>query len=241
MVMTRALSTNLLRRCWLFLPLLVLLPLLAACAGASDASRSLTFDAQSDKAIVVIGTSVNSEQREGVGSGRSFSTFWVEYDPATERLVPDGATFKTAVVASAFSDEPAYLTPTVSVLEVEPGAYALIGAGFPHLMTTFVAPKPAQKDHLGRGQSWHFTVDPRVHIDPAAEVDRGNYLFTVAPGDILYLGHFEFMKWPHSDSVRGINYLQDAAAARAALADYPGISGIMVTYDPTTPPQSVSR
>ena len=43
------------------------------------------------------------------------------------------------------------------------------------------------------------------------------------------------------DRLISVDYSQDEAAARAALADYPGISGIMVTYDPTTPPQSVSR
>ncbi len=215
--------------------------LVSGCSGASTASKSLSFDATSDKAIVILGTSVTHEQQEEIRSGRSFSTFWVEYDPATDRLLPDGETFRTSIVASAFTEEPAYLTPMVSVLEVDPGAYALIGAGFPHLMTTFVRSKIGPKDERGRGQSWHFTVDPRVHIDPAAEVNRANYLFSVAPGEILYIGHFEFVKWGHSDTIRGINYEQDAAAARQALADYPGISGFMSTFDPARPPQSVSR
>jgi hypothetical protein len=221
---------------------LLLLGLFAAgCSGASSVPHSLTFDATSDKAIVILGTSVTGEQQEEIRSGRSFSTFWVEYDPATDRLLPDGETFETSVVASAFTEKPAYLTPMVSVLEVDPGAYALIGAGFPHLMTTFVRSKEGPTDGRGRGQSWHFTVDPRVHIDPAAEVTRGNYLFSVVPGEILYIGHFEFVKWGHSDSIRGINYQQDAAVARQALADYPGISGFMRTFDPARPPQSVSR
>ncbi|WP_193366769.1 hypothetical protein [Pelagibius marinus] len=215
--------------------------LVSGCSGAPGVSHSLTFDATSDKAIVILGTSVTQEQQEEIRAGRSFSTFWLEYDPATERLVPDGATFETSIVASAFTEEPAYVTPKVSVLEVDPGAYALIGAGFPHLMTTFVRSKEGQKDYRGRGQSWHFTVDPRIHIDPAAEVARGNYLFTVSPGEILYIGHFEFVKWGYIDSLRGINYQQDASAARQALADYPGISGIMKTFDPARPPQSVSR
>jgi hypothetical protein len=213
----------------------------SGCSGASTASKSLSFDATSDKAIVILGTSVSSEQQEEIRSGRSFSTFWVEYDPATDHLLPDGETFETSIVASAFTAEPAYLTPTVSVLEVDPGAYALIGAGFPHLMTTFVRSKDGPTDGRGRGQSWHFTVDPRVHIDPAAEVSRGNYLFTVSPGEILYIGHFQFVKWGHSDSIHGINYEQDEAAARQALADYPGISGIMGTFDPAKPPQEVRR
>lgn len=227
-------------RFWLFL----LLPLLAACAGSSDASRSLSFDGHSDKAIVILGTSVNRAQEEEIRAGRSFSTFWQEYDPASQRLLPGGGTFVTTVSAGAFSSTPAYLTPTVSVLEVDPGAYALVGAGFPHSASTFVKSKPssASTDEKGRVQTWTHTVDPRMHIDPAAAVSRPqNFLFTVAPGEILYIGHFQFVKWPLTDSLISVNYFQDAAAARAALADYPGISGVMVTFDPAKPPQSVSR
>lgn len=224
-----------------FAAALLMLLTLAGCAGSSGASRSLLFDSRSDTAIVVIATSVNREQQEEVTSGRSLSSFWMEYDPDSMHLVPGGKTFVTTVSASAFSDAPAYLKPTVSVLEVEPGAYVLVGAGFPHLMSTVVATKPGQQDHRGRGQSWHFTVDPRVHIDPSAAVNRGHYLFSVSPGEILYIGHFQFVKWDYIDSLRSINYAQDPAAARAALAAYPDISGIMVTYDFAKPPQSVAR
>ncbi|HMA14660.1 MAG TPA: hypothetical protein VKP12_07755 [Kiloniellaceae bacterium] len=222
--------------------MLLTLLLVGGCAGAPEASRSLRFDAASKSAIVVIGTSVTREQDEEVRSGRSLSTFWQEYDVATRRLVPGGKTFSTTVAASAFSAKPAYLTPTVAVLEIEPGDYALVGAGFPHLMTTFMAAKPGPQDERGRGQSWHFTVDPRMHIDPAAPVDpRHHFLFSVAPGEIVYIGHYEFLKPPYADTLVSINHYQDEAAARAALADYPGISGLMVTYDPARPPQQVSR
>lgn len=222
-----------------------MLTLLAAgCAGAPEASRSLRFDAGSDKAIVIIGTSVTRAQEENVRVERSLSTFWQQYDPGKGRLVPGGKTFHTKVVASAFSADPAYLQPTVSVLEIEPGDYALIGAGFPHLMTTYVSPRPTNlhNGYGGRRQSWHHTVDPRVHIDPEATVDRQrNFVFTVHPGEILYIGHFEFEKWGYRDSLRSINFTRDEAAARTALTDYPGISGLMTTYDPARPPQSVSR
>src|SRR3546814_20472203 len=89
------------------------------------------------RSIVILGTSVNHAQREEVRACRSLSSFWVEYDPDTLRLVPGGKTFLSKVEGGVFS-EPRYLKPTVSVLQVEPGYYALIGAGFPHLMTTFV-------------------------------------------------------------------------------------------------------
>jgi hypothetical protein len=217
--------------------------LLSACAGVPEASRSTTFDAGSGKAIVVIGTSVNRVQEEGVVSGRSLSTYWVEYDPGARRLVPDGKTFLTRIGGGVLS-EPGYLTPTVSVLEIDPGDYALVGAGFPHLMTTYVGSRPTNLHNysMGRRQSWHRTVDPRVHIDPAAAVDpHQNFLFTALPGQVLYIGHFEFLKMSFSDSLGAINYFKDEAAARKTLESFPGITGIMVTYDPARPPQSVSR
>ena len=216
----------------------------AGCSGAPEASHSLQFDRSSDKAIVIIGTSVTEAQKENARGERSLATFWLEYDPETRHLVPDGKTFQTKVVASPLSGEPAYLKPTVSVLEVEPGDYAMIGAGFPHLMTTYVRPRSTKllNGSGPRRYSWHHTVDPRIHVDPEAPVDpRANVLFTVLPGEVLYIGHFQFVKRGYSDSLQGINYEQDAAAARQALADYPGISGIMRTFDPARPPQSVSR
>src|SRR3546814_19170830 len=82
-------------------------------------------------------------------------------------------------------------------------------------MTTFVASKQNSGlvENMGELETWTHTVDPRRHIDPAAEVGRGrNFLFTVLPGEILYIGHFEFLKWDFSDRLRSLNYFQDAAA-----------------------------
>jgi len=231
-------------RGWRRVFLTALALLVTACSSAPEASRSLSFDATSAKAILLIGTQVNLAQEENVGVERSLSTFWQEYDPDSGHLVPGGKTFQTKVLASAFTAEPAYLKPTVSVLEIEPGAYALVGAGFPNLMTTYVAPRPTKllNGESGRRQSWHHTVDPRVHIDPEAAVDsRQHFLFSVLPGEVLYIGHFNFQKWPHNDSLRRLHHFQDEAAARKALAGYPGISGVMITYDPKKPPQEVSR
>jgi len=228
----------------LFSALAVLALAGAGCSGAPEASRSLRFDAASDKAIVIIGTSVTRAQEENVRVERSLSTFWQEYNPDSGRLVPGGKTFQTKVVASAFSAEPAYLQPTVSVLEVDPGAYALVGAGFPHLMTTYVSPRPTKllNGGSGRRQSWHHTVDPRVHIDPEAAVDPGrHFLFSASPGQIVYIGHFEFQKLSYPDTLHSINQYRDEAAARAVLAGYPGIVGAMTVADPRQPPQSVSR
>jgi hypothetical protein len=223
---------------------LLLALFVAGCSGSSTASKSLSFDAHNAKAIVVIATYVTRAQEENIRAGRSLSTFWLECDPDGDHLRPGGKTFQTSVVAGAFSAEPAYLQPTVSVLQIDPGAYALIGAGFPHLMTTYVSLKPTRLHNGGPGsrQSWHNTVDPRVHVDPGAPVDpQRNFVFTVQPGQILYIGHFQFQKPTHVDRLTSINHYMDEDAARAALADYPGISGAMITLDPARPPQSVAR
>ncbi len=223
--------------------MMLLVVVLSACAGSFDASTATQFDASSDTAIVLVGTSVSRPQDKGVGVVRRLETYWQEYDPSTLRLQPEGESFLTRVSAGAVSD-PQYLIPTVSVLQVDPGSYALIGAGFPHLMTLYVPPKDTmtQRDSRGRLQSWTHTVDPRRHIDPEADVDpRGNVLFSVEPGQILYIGHFTFEKWSYIDSLRSVDYSLDEEAARQVLEGFPGISGEMITLDLQNPAQSVSR
>jgi len=98
------------------------------------------------------------------------------------------------------------------------------------------------KNGGGDVKTWHRSVDPRRHMDPEAPVDpRGNFLFSVLPGQILYIGHFEFQKWEYIVILISINYYKDEAAAREALQEFPGIAGEMVILDPARPPQSVSR
>ena len=216
---------------------------LSACATSFDVSPSTEFDASSKTAIVVVGTSVSRAQDKGVGSVRRLETYWQEYDPSTLRLRPGGESFVTRVGASPVA-EPEYLSPTVSVLQVDPGSYALIGAGFPHLMTLYVPLKDSmiQRDSRGRLQSWTYTVDPRRHVDPEAGLDpRGNVLFTVEAGQILYIGHFQFLKYPYIDSLRSMDYSLDEESARDVLDAFPGISGEMITLDLQNPWQSVSR
>ena len=176
--------------------------------------------------------------QEEVRSGRSLETYWQQYDAEGRLLVPGGRSIVTSVDGGIFS-EPGYLKPTVSVLEVDPGAYALIGAGFPNFMTLFVRSNDPlsryKSDNPGQIQSWTYTVDPRRHINPEAPVDpKENILFSVAPGQIVYIGHFRFWKLPFSDKFASIGYSQDVAdvaAAREALKDFPGIAGDMTVQD----------
>lgn len=209
--------------------------LLSACAADLDADSSTEFGPSSEKAIIILGTSANPRQ-VFTWSGESLSTFWQEYDPTTRRLMKGGSTFQTKVLGGLFSRTD-YDQPTVTVLEVDPGYYALIGAGFPHLMTLFV------RSIDGRSQTSNsYVVDPRKHIDPQAKVEpRQNFLFSVEPGQIAYIGHFEFVKLTYLDQLGSINYIQDPAAARLALQEYPGISGEMVTLNLTLPTETAAR
>lgn len=209
---------------------------LAACSGAPEASRSLNFDAQSHKAIVVVGTSANTAQALR-WSGESLSTFWQEYDPLARRLVARGNTLQTKVFKAPFTPfvapDRGYLDPTVTVLEVEPGDYALTAAGFPHLMTLFV------RSIDGSSQASTYVVDPTKYVDPEAKVDpRSNFVFSVAAGQIAYIGHLEFVKLKYLDKFVSINYSLDPVAAQAALKEYPGIRGEMTVLNLREPLES---
>jgi|GEM_PF-6847376 len=219
MDMTRAFPPNLLRRFRLF----VLLPLLAACTADIRAESDIEFGPSSATAIVVVGTSTNRAQVHS-WSGQSLSTFWQEYDPAARQLVRDGRSFRTKVLRGPLISTD-YETPTVTVHEVVPGDYALTAAGFPHIMTLFV---PRVFD----GRNPGYVVDPRRHIAPEAQVDpRTNFVFSVDPGEIVYIGHFNFTKDLVLDQLVGIDYDLHPEAARAALADFPGIRGDLRVLD----------
>ncbi|MGE5768065.1 MAG: hypothetical protein ACM35H_12820, partial [Bacteroidota bacterium] len=192
--------------------------LLASCAGGAGAGRSTSFGPSSKMAIVVIGTSANAAQvlRD---SGESLSTFWQQYDPLARRLIPGGNTIQTKVFKRPFTPfiaaDRGYVDPTVTVLEALPGDYALTAAGFPHVMTLFVRARG------GNRQAGTYVVDPTKHVDPKAEVNpRSNYVFSVAAGQIIYIGHFQFVKAPLWDSISSISYSLDPVAARAALDQY---------------------
>lgn len=214
----------------------LLVPLLSACAAGMSADPSTQFGPASEKAIVLLGTSVTTDQGES-RAGRSLSTYWQEYDLSTERLRPQGGSFLTKVHKGVFSDSD-YRRPTVTVLEVDPGDYALIGAGFPHLMTLYVR----SIDGSRRVNARAYVVDPRKYIDPQAAVDsRKNALFSVAAGQIVYIGHFEFVKLRYLDNLVSINYSQDVAAARQTLKDFPGIKGEMLILNLEEPTETARR
>jgi hypothetical protein len=224
-----------------FRTLAVLLVSLAGCAAPSVLDPSARFSADSDKALVVVGSSIfwADDFRD---PDQSLTQHWQAFDPRTLHLVPDGQSF-TSLTRAAVRMKIADPLPPAQVLLVEPGSYALVAAGSGTSKTFHV---PVREQYRNR---WGFIrvkgpyLDPLAYIEPEAQLAEGkNLLFAVEAGQIVYLGHFVYAR--HSRYLSGFDQARrviDEAAARAALAAYPGISGTMVTLDPAKPPQQVLR
>jgi len=220
---------------------LLLLALAAACAAPTTLDPSARFDADSDKAIVVVGSSIfwADDFRD---PDQSLTLHWQAFDPHTLRLVPDGKGF-TSLTRAAVRMKIADLYPPAQVLQVEPGFYGLVAAGSGVSKTFYVPIQERYSNKWGHISVKGPHIDPLDYIEPQAQLVQGkNYLFSVEAGQIVYLGHFAFGR--ESRYLGGFDWAHrvvDEDAARAALAAYPGISGTMITLDPTKPPQSVSR
>jgi hypothetical protein len=221
--------------------LLLTLLLASACAESPTASKSLSFDAKSGKAIVVLGGSIFWKE-DFRDPDQSLTLHWQAFDPKTLRLVPEGKGFSslTRGAVRLKIDDP---YPPARVLQVEPGSYALVAAGSGLSKTLYV---PVQDRYKNKwGQTWvndHY-VDPLEYIEPQAQLAYGkNYLFSVEAGQIVYLGHFAFGRASrYLGRFSWARRIEDEAAARAVLAEYPGIAGTMIVVDPAKPPQSVFR
>jgi hypothetical protein len=220
---------------------LVLLALAAACAAPTIPDRSVRFDATSDQAIVVLASSVywTEDFRD---PDKSLTLHWQQFDPKTLRLVPGGKGF-TSLTRGAVRTRRDDPYPPAQVLQVEPGSYALVAAGSGLSKTIYVATQERYRNKWGHKLVKDHYIDPLKYIEPQARLAYGkNQLFSVEAGQIVYLGHFEFSRnsryLSNSATPRRV---EDEAAAQAALAGYPGISGPMIVVDPAKPPQSTAR
>lgn len=224
-----------------FAALLGALLAVAGCTGHSNAPSSLSFDADSDKAVVILGASVwwEDEYRD---PDQSFALHWQAFDPRTLRLLPEVGGFSGLVrdAVRQSRDDP---RPWPQVLLVEPGSYALVAAGSGVSKTFFVPVQERYRNKWGHIRVNDLHVDPLKYIEPRAQLAYGRHgMFSVAAGQIVYLGHFEFTRISrYLGPTRWNRRFEDPAAAREALAAYPGITGTVITLDPTRPPQSVAR
>jgi hypothetical protein len=225
-------------KCGLFLTLL----LASGCASpASDVSTSLTFDRASEKAVVILGTT-NHRLPSGPEDGAlerpdSLATHWQQYDPRSLQLIPDAALMMSLRFHNAW--ESATLRDDyVHVLEVEPGDYALIAVTADYSITSFF---PLNDGSGGAPRRWGSPYKDGLKMQ--GQVDpKKHFRFSVGPGQIVYIGHFDFLH-PGGGIHRivDIKYSVDAAAARAALQDYPGITGEMAIFDLSLSTEQAAR
>lgn len=229
------------RRCITVLTFIASVPFLVACAGSSNAPKSLSFNAASEKAIVVVGGNIfwTDDFRD---PDKSLLLHWQEFDPRALRLVPGGKGF-TGLTRASVRRKRADPYPPAQVLQVEPGSYALVAAGSGSFKSVFVSVKERYTSKWGSTVVKDRYLDPQKYIEPQARLTYGrNYLFSVEAGQIIYLGHFEFVRSSrYLGRFTSVRRYEDEAAARAALADYPEISGTMIVVDPEKPAQSATR
>jgi len=231
-----------LRLALLAVAMLAVAGLVSGCASpASEASHSVTFDSSSEKAVVVLGTTNHrapSAPEDGLlDRPNSLATHWQEYDPHTMRLVPGGALMMSLRGHNAW-EKTTVRDDIVHVLEVKPGDYALIGVTNTRTVTSFF---PL---HDENGDSSRRTLAPYVHgLEMRGKVDpKKHFHFSVEPGQIVYIGHFNFLH-PGGGNHRIVDvvYSLNVAAARAALKDYPGITGEMITLNLALPTEQAAR
>lgn len=201
---------------------------ISSCSSTSQVSSWTDFDSDSDTAIVLLGTKIS--QRDGTVrqqeslEPRVLSTHWQLYDPQSLRLVRGNSLIFSTRVSTVFSEEE-FDEWEVTALKVPPGNYALTVAVINRNLTTFVI-------ESGSRTKYRKTLSGlSVDIDAPVDSTR-NYLLRVKPGQIAYIGHFDFQTLNHrSDVVVGIDYTLDEAAAQALLGQFPGVAGEVVTLD----------
>jgi hypothetical protein len=213
----------------------------AGCQAAPEASRSLSFDATSDKAVVVFGTSADRNQTAPEDpwyrEPRSLLTHWQQYDPESKLLVPEGSRVKS-LRSDGFLENTDRQVATVHVLEVDPGDYALIATMLGRTLTLFVEPTGNIRYHYdGVSDRALAGITTRGPVAPGR-----HFVFSVRPGQVVYIGHFDFVHAGNGNhKIVDINHSQEADAARAALRDYPGIEGDLVTLDLSRPTEQAAR
>jgi hypothetical protein len=203
--------------------------LLSGCSATSRVSSGTDFDTQSETAIVILATRIagyeDTTNHRKLLEPLFLQTHWQSYDPKTLQLVRGDSLVFSERNDDVFYEDDEFKHWEISTTEIPPGAYALTATFVHHTITTFF-PLSGKNRNIDRDLSG-LSIDLEGKIDPAK-----NFYFEVKPGQVVYLGHFEFVSAPHnSDFIAGVNYQQDEAAARAALKDYPGVTAEMTSLN----------
>lgn len=214
---------------------------LSGCSISSEASRTLELDANSEKAIVVLGTTIDRNHaalpEEWYDRPNLLITHWQKYDPASMELIVDETLVMSLREDTIWSEE-TLRDPAVHVLEVEPGDYALIGVTLFQAITTFV---PLTGSNFERHTNTLFPMASDIEMKGKVEAKR-NFLFSVKSGQVIYIGHFDFVHLGGGQKrIVDVDYWQDEMAARAALKDYPGILSDMIPLNLMLPTETAAR
>jgi hypothetical protein len=221
--------------------LAVLGAMASGCTLSSAASKSIELGADSDQAVIVFGTSVDrnriAPEDDWSDQPPSLLTHWQQYDPNTMRLVSDGQLVSSLRDDSIWSST-RHSDAVIHVLEVEPGDYALVAASIFRTITTFV---PLTGSNLKRHNNPLFPLINDIEMEGEVAA-KHNFLFSVRPGQVVYIGHFDFVhEGGGKHRIVDVRYSQDEAAARAALKVYPGITAEIVTLNLALPTEQAAR
>lgn len=227
-----------------FVSVLVLTAALLSGCISSAAPESIELGPGSETAVVVLGTTIdrNETALKGEWGDRPtvLLTQWQRYDPSSMQLVPGGARAMSMREDTVWSEE-TMRDPAVFVLEFEPGDYALIGVTIVHRLnrttTTFIPLTGSNfTEHTNSLFPMASEFEMQGPVDP-----RRNFLFSVRPGQVVYIGDFDFAHVAAGNyKVVGINYTHDEAAAREAMKGYSGITVPMVSLNLTLPAEQAA-
>jgi hypothetical protein len=204
------------------------LALLAACQSSDErapAATSVTPQA------VLVGSLALPEQLDWELDGRRVIYAFRAYDPATNRLIPNGSSF--LFLRDACPSENSHPRCDLSqhltqVVRVPPGHYAL------------TATHDSSKE--GTWQGYYVPVDSSfwtTEVRPDAALHETSTVnVEVGPGEVVYFGHLRLSR---TESVQSRRYygplsfevLEDDAAAQAALVKA-GIDPAAMVFRPAT-------
>lgn len=209
----------------------LLLSGLVTLAACGSADKPAPVAAPVTPQAVLVGSLALPEALEWELDGRRVIYAFRAYDPATNRLIPNGPSF--LLLRDACASESSHPRCDLSqhlaqVVRVPPGHYALTATH--------------DSSKTGAWQGYYVPVDTSfwvTEVRPDAALDGAHTInVEVGPGEVVYFGHLKLSRTESVQSQRYFGPLQfdvteDAAAARAAL-EKAGIDPAAMIFRPAT-------
>jgi hypothetical protein len=202
---------------------------LAACGSSDKPATAVTAPATPQ--AVLVGSLALPEPLEWELDGRRVIYAFRAYDPATNRLIPNGPSFlllRDACPSASTQPRCDHSQPLTQVVRVPPGHYALTATH--------------DSSKTGEWQGYYVPVDTSfwtTEIRPDASLqETGTVNVEVGPGEVVYFGHLRLSRTETVQSQRYYGPLQfevaeDDDAARAALTKA-GIDPAAMIFRPAT-------